>query len=69
MSDENDIYVLRVNDTNVGYVRCRDIAQWWAEQLDGRSWSKIEPQDFSDEEARKIVDAILKNAIVKKDEP
>ena len=64
MSDR-EIYILRHNGRNVGYVECREIAQWWAEQREGRGWSKLEPKYFSDEEAGKIVDAI----IVKKDEP
>lgn len=58
MSDET-IFILRENGRPVGYVRCREIAQWWAEQREGRSWRKLEPKHFSDEEAGKIVDAIV----------
>jgi hypothetical protein len=43
----------------VGYVRCREIAQWWAEQKLNRGWWKLEPKYFSYEEAGKIVDAIV----------
>lgn len=64
MSDET-IYILREKGKSVGYVRCREIAQWWAEQKEVRCLWKLEPKHFSDEEASKIVDAI----VVKKDEP
>jgi len=63
--NDDSIYILRSDGINVGYIRCREIAQWWAEQREGRGWQKLEPKYFSDEEAAKIVDAI----IVKKDEP
>ena len=63
MSEE--IYILYFKSNIQGYVKCREIAQWWAEQSEGRGWQKLEPKHFSDEEAVKIVDAI----VVKKDEP
>jgi hypothetical protein len=58
VSDET-IFILRENGRPVGYVRCREIAQWWAEQKLNRGWWKLEPKYFSYEEAGKIVDAIV----------
>jgi hypothetical protein len=63
MSEE--IYILYFKSNIQGYVKCRAIAQWWSDQREDRSWCKLEPKYFSDEEARKIVDAI----IIKKEEP
>lgn len=57
MSDDT-VYILRENGGSGAYVRCREIAQWWAEQSEGRGWQKLEPKYFSDEEATKIVDEI-----------
>ena len=64
MNDET-IFILRENGRPIGYVRSREIAQWWAEQKLDRGWWKLDPKLFSDEEAIKIVDAIT----VKKNEP
>ena len=65
MSDDERIYVLMGHGQAVGYVRSAEIAQWWALQKIDRCWWTLEPKQFSNEEATKIVYAI----IVKKDEP
>jgi hypothetical protein len=57
---DEPIYILRYDNRNVGYVNCREIAQWWAEQREGRGWLKLEPKYFSDEEALKIVNDLMK---------
>lgn len=59
------IYILRENGYNVSCVRCREFAQWWAEQSEGRGWQRLKFKSYSNEEATKIVDEL----ILKKDTP
>lgn len=56
--NDDTIYILLENGRSGAYVRCREIAQWWAEQKLNRGWWRLEPKRWTDEEATKIVDEI-----------
>lgn len=53
------IYVLRSGYKLVGYTRSHDIAQWWADQLHNRGWTRLQEMRFSQKEAERIVDEVI----------
>ena len=57
-------YILEQNGKVVGRFQCKLLAQRWAKNRPDRTWTMRKVEVFSDDEATKIADAI-----VKKDEP